>query len=98
MRLRPGRKKLNSSHGHMRKTAIIAALRPPTGQYGGLASVRPDDLAAHLMCATVHRTDIDPALFDDIYLFGAIEAMNQPGEDNRSVARMAALLAGVPDP
>jgi len=64
------------------------------GRYGGaLASVRPDDLAAMVIRETIERTKIDPALIDDIY-FGAA---NQAGEDNRNVARMAALLAGVPD-
>ena len=78
----------------MRRTAIIAALRTPIGRFGGaLASVRPDDLAAHVLRAVVDRTGIDPALIDDIY-FGAA---NQAGEDNRNVARMAALLAGFPD-
>jgi 3-oxoadipyl-CoA thiolase len=78
----------------MRKTAIIAALRTPIGRYGGaLASVRPDDLAAHVLRAVIERTGIDPALIDDIY-FGAA---NQSGEDNRNVARMAGLLAGLPD-
>lgn len=78
----------------MRKTAIIAALRTPIGRYGGaLASLRPDDLAAHVLRAIVERTGIDPALIDDIYLGAA----NQAGEDNRNVARMAGLLAGLPD-
>ena len=78
----------------MRKTAIIAAVRTPIGRYGGaLASVRPDDLAAHVVRAVIDRTGIDPALIDDIY-FGAA---NQSGEDNRNVARMAGLLAGLPD-
>ena len=78
----------------MRKTAIIAALRTPIGRYGGaLASVRPDDLAAHVLRAVIEQTGIDPALIDDIY-FGAA---NQSGEDNRNVARMAGLLAGLPD-
>ena len=55
----------------MRRTAIIAALRTPIGRFGGaLASVRPDDLAAHVLRAVVDRTGIDPALIDDIY-FGA---------------------------
>ena len=78
----------------MRRTAIIAAVRTPIGRYGGaLASVRPDDLAAHVMRAVVERSGIDPVLVDDIY-FGAA---NQAGEDNRNVARMAALLAGFPE-
>ena len=78
----------------MRKTAIIAAIRTPIGRYGGaLSSVRPDDLAAHVLRAIVARTGIDPKSIDDIY-FGAA---NQAGEDNRNVARMAALLAGLPE-
>ncbi|MEQ9617133.1 MAG: acetyl-CoA C-acyltransferase [Phycisphaerales bacterium] len=77
-----------------RRAAIVCALRTPIGRYGGaLASVRPDDLAAHVIRAVMDRTAIDPALIDDVY-FGAA---NQSGEDNRNVARMAALLAGLPD-
>ena len=78
----------------MRRTAIIAALRTPIGRYGGaLSTVRPDDLAAHVLRAVVDRAGIDPALIEDIY-FGAA---NQAGEDNRNVARMAGLLAGFPE-
>ncbi|MBL4590878.1 MAG: acetyl-CoA C-acyltransferase [Phycisphaerales bacterium] len=77
-----------------RRAAVICALRTPIGRYGGsLASVRPDDLAAHVIAAVVAQAKIDPALIDDVY-FGAA---NQSGEDNRNVARMAALLAGLPD-
>ena len=77
-----------------RRAAIIAALRTPVGRYGGaLKSVRPDDLAAHTIKAIIERTKIDPALIDDIYLGAA----NQAGEDNRNVARMAALLSGLPE-
>src|SRR6201996_6018255 len=76
-----------------RRAAIITALRTPVGRHGGaLASVRPDDLAAHVIKAVVARSGIDPALIEDVY-FGAA---NQAGEDNRNVARMAALLAGLP--
>src|SRR6201997_5375415 len=76
-----------------RRAAIITALRTPVGRHGGaLASVRPDDLAAHIIKAVVERSGIDPALIEDVY-FGAT---NQAGEDNRNVARMAALLAGLP--
>lgn len=78
----------------MRRTAIIAACRTPIGRYGGaLSTVRPDDLAAHVLKAVVNRSGVDPAQVEDIY-FGAA---NQAGEDNRNVARMAALLAGFPD-
>ena len=76
------------------KTAwIIDAVRTPIGRHGGaLASVRPDDLAAHAIRALVDRTSVDPAEVDDV-LMGCI---NQAGEDNRNVARMALLLAGLP--
>lgn len=78
----------------MRRTVVIAALRTPVGRYGGaLASVRPDDLAALVIKALVERTGIDPKRIDDVYLGAA----NQAGEDNRNVARMAVLLAGLPD-
>ncbi|MFG0328475.1 MAG: thiolase family protein [Phycisphaerales bacterium] len=78
----------------MRRAAIIKALRTPVGRYGGaLAGVRPDDLAALLLRAVVDRSGVDPALIDDVYLGAA----NQAGEDNRNVARMAALLAGLPE-
>lgn len=77
----------------MRRAAILGAVRTPIGRYGGvLAKVRPDDLAAWVIRAVVDRCGIDPALIEDIY-FGAA---NQAGEDNRNVARMAALLAGLP--
>ncbi len=73
---------------------MICALRTPIGRYGGaLASVRPDDLAAHVIGALIEQTKIDPALIDEVY-FGAA---NQAGEDNRNVARMATLLAGLPE-
>ncbi len=77
----------------MPRAAIIAALRTPVGRYGGaLKSIRPDDLAAHIIKAVIQKSGIDPALIDDVYLGAA----NQAGEDNRNVARMAALLAGLP--
>lgn len=73
---------------------MICALRTPVGRYGGaLASVRPDDLAAHVIRAVVERSGIDGGLVDDVYLGAA----NQAGEDNRNVARMSALLAGLPE-
>jgi len=76
-----------------RRVAIVAAVRTPIGRHGGsLASVRPDDLAAHAIRAAVARAGVDPALIEDVY-FGDT---NQAGEDNRNVARMAALLAGLP--
>lgn len=77
-----------------RRSAVIAAVRTPIGRYAGaLATVRPDDLAAKVIRAVVDRSGIDPKLIDDVY-FGAA---NQAGEDNRNVARMAALLAGLPE-
>lgn len=76
-----------------RQAAVVCALRTPIGRYGGsLSSVRPDDLAALVIRAVLTRTRLDPSLVDDVY-FGAA---NQAGEDNRNVARMAALLAGLP--
>ena len=78
----------------MRKAAIITALRTPIGRYGGaLAPIRPDDLAATIISAVIEKSGIDPSLIEDVY-FGAA---NQAGEDNRNVARMAALLAGLPE-
>ena len=72
---------------------IFSALRTPVGKHGGsLASVRADDLAAIPIKAIVERTRIDPLWIDDV-IFGCT---NQAGEDNRNVARMAALLAGLP--
>jgi 3-oxoadipyl-CoA thiolase len=72
---------------------IIDALRTPMGGYrGSLSGIRPDDLAAHVVGAAVDRNGIDPARIDDVYMGAA----NQAGEDNRDVARMAALLAGLP--
>ncbi|MDQ2663206.1 MAG: acetyl-CoA C-acyltransferase [Candidatus Eremiobacteraeota bacterium] len=76
-----------------RNVVVIDALRSPIGRYGGaLAHVRPDDLAAAVIAALVERTGIDRDRVDDVF-FGAA---NQSGEDNRNVARMAALLAGLP--
>ncbi|HWX46199.1 MAG TPA: acetyl-CoA C-acyltransferase [Solirubrobacteraceae bacterium] len=73
---------------------ILAAVRTPVGRYGGaLSLVRPDDLAAIALRAAVARVDgLDPALIEEVY-FGCA---NQAGEDNRNVARMALLLAGLP--
>src|ERR1043165_7668371 len=72
---------------------ISVALRTPVGKHGGsLANVRPDDLAAIPIKAVVERSAIDPQSIDDVILGCA----NQSGEDNRNVARMAALLAGYP--
>jgi 3-oxoadipyl-CoA thiolase len=77
----------------MDKALIIDALRTPIGRYGGvLSSVRPDDLAARVVQAAVERNELDPATVDDVYMGNT----NAAGEDNRNVARMAALLAGLP--
>ena len=77
----------------MREAWVIDGVRTPIGRHGGgLASVRPDDLAALTIEALVERTGIDPTTIDDV-LFGCI---NQAGEDNRNVARMALLRAGLP--
>jgi acetyl-CoA acetyltransferase family protein len=77
----------------MTSSFIYDAVRTPFGRAGGvLASVRPDDLAAHVMRATVERTGLDPARIEDV-IFGDA---NQAGEDNRNVARFGALLAGFP--
>jgi 3-oxoadipyl-CoA thiolase len=77
-----------------RDTYIVDAVRTPMGKLGGqLAHVRPDDLAAHAIAALLRRnSDLDPRAVEDVY-WGAA---NQAGEDNRNVARMAGLLAGLP--
>jgi 3-oxoadipyl-CoA thiolase len=72
---------------------VISGTRTPIGRYGGaLAGVRPDDLAALVVAEAVRRAGIDPASVDEVVLGAA----NQSGEDNRNVARMALLLAGLP--
>jgi 3-oxoadipyl-CoA thiolase len=77
----------------LREAWIVEAVRTPIGRYGGaLAGVRPDDLAALVIRAVVDRSGIDPSLIEDVILGCA----NQAGEDNRDVARMALLLAGLP--
>jgi len=76
------------------EAVILSAVRTPVGRYGGaLAGVRPDDLAALAISAAVERAGVPPKEIEDVY-FGAA---NQAGEDNRNVARMAALLAGLPE-
>jgi 3-oxoadipyl-CoA thiolase len=76
-----------------REVWVIDAVRTPIGRYGGrLAGIRPDDLAARVVRALVERTGVPRDAIDDVY-FGAA---NQSGEDNRNVARMAALLADLP--
>ena len=78
----------------MPRAVVLSAVRTPIGRYGGaLADVRPDDLAAVAVSAAVQRAGVDSADIEDVYLGCA----NQAGEDNRNVARMAALLAGLPE-
>src|SRR5258706_7275210 len=72
---------------------IYDAVTSPIGRYwGGLAGIRPDDMAALVIKAIVARNGVDPARIDDVF----IGAANQAGEDNRDVARMAVLLAELP--
>lgn len=79
---------------HGRDIFVVDAVRTPIGKLGGaLAEVRPDDLGARVIGALLERNDaLDPARVDEVYLGDA----NQAGEDNRNVARMSALLAGMP--
>src|SRR5438552_13934512 len=77
----------------MEKAVIVDALRTPIGRYAGsLKDARPDDLAALVVREAVQRNQLDPASIEDVYFGDA----NQAGEDNRNVARMAVLLAGLP--
>ncbi|MFF0339426.1 3-oxoadipyl-CoA thiolase [Kribbella sp. NPDC004875] len=77
-----------------REAFLVDGVRTPIGRYGGaLSAIRPDNLAAHAISSLLNRTALDPALIDDVILGCA----NQAGEDNRNVARMAVLLAGLPD-
>ena len=77
----------------MRDVVIIDAVRTPVGALGGsLSGIRADDLAANILTAIIQRTGLQPGLVEEVYLGCA----NQAGEDNRNVARMAALLAGFP--
>lgn len=78
----------------MTEVVIASAVRTPIGKIrGALSALRPDDLAALVIRAAVERAGIDPKLIEEVYLGCA----NQAGEDNRNVARMAALLAGLPE-
>jgi acetyl-CoA acyltransferase len=78
----------------MNDACIVAAVRSPIGRHGGvLSTVRPDDLAAHVLGAVVDRAGIEAAAVGEVFMGCA----NQAGEDNRDVARMAALLAGFPE-
>ena len=78
----------------MRNVYVIDAVRTPIGKFGGtLSMVRPDDMLAHVIRELLNRnTEVDPAAIEDVIAGAA----NQAGEDNRDVARMAALLAGLP--
>ena len=86
------------SHYHvledsMTEVVLVDAIRTPIGALGGvLSSLRPDDMAAHVIKAILERNKFDPALIEEVFLGCA----NQAGEDNRDVARMAVLLAGLP--
>jgi 3-oxoadipyl-CoA thiolase len=78
----------------MSRAVVLSAVRTPVGRYGGvLSDTRPDDLAAEVISAAVERAGVPAAEIEDVY-FGAA---NQAGEDNRNVARMAGLLAGLPE-
>ncbi len=77
----------------MPEAVIVSAVRTPIGAHGGaLAAVRPDDLAARVIAEAVRLAGVDASILEEVYLGCA----NQAGEDNRNVARMAALLAGLP--
>jgi 3-oxoadipyl-CoA thiolase len=94
MNIVPRKNPTRSGYGEdVQEALIIDAVRTPMGRYrGALAGVRPDDLAAHVVRAAVQRNGLDPERITDVYMGAA----NQAGEDNRDVARMAALLAGLP--
>ncbi len=77
----------------MREVVIVSAVRTPVGRHGGaLATVRPDDMAALVIKEVVGRAGVEPDLIEEVY----VGCTNQAGEDNRNVARMAVLLAGLP--
>ena len=78
----------------MTRAVILSAVRTPVGRYGGvLSGMRPDDLAGSVIATAVERSGVNAGEIEDVY-FGCA---NQAGEDNRNVARMGALLAGLPD-
>src|SRR5947199_8026542 len=78
----------------MPEAVIVGAVRTPVGRYGGaLKDVRPDDLAAHVIRALVDQTGVPVDQIDDVIM----GCTNQAGEDNRNVARMALLIAGLPE-
>ena len=77
----------------MRDVVILDGVRTPIGRYAGaLRAVRPDDLAAHVVQSLVRRNTVAPGELEDVI----VGCANQAGEDNRNVARMAVLLAGLP--
>jgi len=85
---------LTEATGTQPKAVVLSAVRTPVGRYGGgLAGTRPDDLAAVAVRAAVERAGVPPEQIEDVWLGCA----NQAGEDNRNVARMAVLLAGLPE-
>jgi acetyl-CoA C-acetyltransferase len=78
----------------MSRAVVLSGVRTPVGRYGGvLSGVRPDDLAALVIREAIERAGVDPGQIEEVYLGAA----NQAGEDNRNVARMASLLAGLPE-
>src|SRR6201981_254232 len=78
----------------MSRAVVLSAVRTPIGRYGGaLSGVRPDDLAALVIREAVARAGVPAEKIEDVWIGSA----NQAGEDNRNVARMAALLAGLPE-
>src|SRR3954463_8388591 len=78
----------------MSRAVVLSAVRTPVGRYGGaLAGERPDDLAALVIKEAVERAGVDAGALEDVYSGAA----NQAGEDTRNVARMGALLAGLPE-
>src|SRR5215218_3545556 len=90
----PSRSSSSASVGAVSRAVVLSAVRTPVGRYGGvLAGERPDDLAALVIGEAVSRAGVPSDAIEDVY-FGAA---NQAGEDNRNVARMASLLAGLPD-
>jgi len=85
---------MSGAVGYGRSVVVVSAVRTPVGRIGGsLSTVRPDDLAALVVREAVARAKVDPAEIEEVYLGCA----NQAGEDNRDVARMAVLLAGLPE-
>src|SRR2546425_4053665 len=92
MPIAPGRFRVHDGTV-MSEAVIVQAVRTPIGRHNGaLRDVRPDDLAALVVSEVVRRAGIQPGIVEEVYLGCA----NQAGEDNRNVARMAALLAGFP--